>query len=305
VTDLNGDYTLKDLPPNEYLVGEVPQPDWRQTMPGESPPSGVPGFHRVTVHGGDEITGIDFGNRGETPIDRTSPTVIDVEWMWIRTTVRFVQINFSEDLDPVPAVDLANFSVTTIGSDRRFGTGHDRAIPIRSATYDAATHSVTLRTRAPLTTNHFYRLAVLGGGAITDLSGNPFDGDLATGKLDDFMETVGRGNRLLYIDSDGDIVLLHLTRGGEMELNLSPNGDAESLTLLDIAPGRSTLSGDVRTTRYGGDGTAIINSIAGTSGVNVNLQAPQFEIGTLAAAVVDSLFDSDEWLGGLRPRRRG
>ena len=55
MTDVNGSYTLSNLTPGNYIVAEVLNPDWKQTLPAN-------GTYNVTVTGGENLTGIDFGN---------------------------------------------------------------------------------------------------------------------------------------------------------------------------------------------------------------------------------------------------
>ena len=55
-TDGNGKYAFTNLAPGTYHVGEVMQANWQQTFPGP------PGINTVTVQGGDDITGVNFGN---------------------------------------------------------------------------------------------------------------------------------------------------------------------------------------------------------------------------------------------------
>ncbi|NQE32346.1 DUF4347 domain-containing protein [Microcoleus asticus] len=53
ITDATGNYTLKDIPAGTFQIREVQQNGWTQTTPNPAP---------VTVTGGANITGIDFGN---------------------------------------------------------------------------------------------------------------------------------------------------------------------------------------------------------------------------------------------------
>lgn len=70
VTDATGNYSFIGLPPGTHVVREVVQANWTQTFP-------TPGFHSVTIAAGQDVTGINFGNRQvATPL----ATVDDGEW---------------------------------------------------------------------------------------------------------------------------------------------------------------------------------------------------------------------------------
>lgn len=56
LTGPDGSYRIAGLRPGTYTVSESQQQGWTQSLPGGS------GSYTVTVHSGDTITGIDFGN---------------------------------------------------------------------------------------------------------------------------------------------------------------------------------------------------------------------------------------------------
>ena len=58
VTDEFGRYWFMDLPGGVYTISEVLQPGWQQTWP-------TAGYHTVTLHLGQTIEELDFGNRKE------------------------------------------------------------------------------------------------------------------------------------------------------------------------------------------------------------------------------------------------
>ena len=57
-TATDGSYAFTYLPAGTYAVAELGNPNWAQTVPGESGNA-----HTVVLSGGEEATGIDFGNR--------------------------------------------------------------------------------------------------------------------------------------------------------------------------------------------------------------------------------------------------
>jgi C1A family cysteine protease len=54
-TDINGSYNFTNLKADTYIVGEVPQADWIQTMPAE-------GNYTINLTDGENVAGTDFGN---------------------------------------------------------------------------------------------------------------------------------------------------------------------------------------------------------------------------------------------------
>ncbi len=56
-TDINGNYSFTSLPPGNYVIAEVPQGGWVQTLPV------APGTHMVAITtAGENVYGKDFGN---------------------------------------------------------------------------------------------------------------------------------------------------------------------------------------------------------------------------------------------------
>ncbi len=60
VTDVNGNYSFTGLADGNYTVGEVLQAGWSQTAPKT-------GTFNITISGGNEINGLDFGNQRIPP----------------------------------------------------------------------------------------------------------------------------------------------------------------------------------------------------------------------------------------------
>src|SRR5206468_5571755 len=53
----------------------------------------------------------------------------------------------------------------------------DRVLPLRSASYNPATHAVKLVPRGPVALNQPLRLVASGSGALSDLAHNALDGN--------------------------------------------------------------------------------------------------------------------------------
>ena len=90
--------------------------------------------------------------------------------------------------------------------------------------------------------------------------------------------TFGAGTKLSYTDGGNNAVSLSLTKGGVMEMFLSPQGVVEQLQLVGTVAAKSTLTGKARRGRAG-TGRAILPAIGGSAGVRIRLKTPPFFIG--------------------------
>ena len=99
----------------------------------------------------------------------TPPTVSGVQRFGFHARPTSLVITFGAALDPARARDLANYTIVA---------PNGRTIPITSATYNAATDSVTLRPGRLLNVHWTYHLTVRGTppGGLTDAAGGPLDG---------------------------------------------------------------------------------------------------------------------------------
>jgi hypothetical protein len=134
------------------------------------------------------------------PADTTGPTVAGLLTLSPRRrrTISGIVLRFSEPLDPAQAENIGNYSLLASGRDRRFGNRNDRAVPIRLATYDPATRTVTLTLARPQSRGQAYRLTVFGttlGVSVSDPAGNLLDGDRNGIPGGDFLGRFGRPER--------------------------------------------------------------------------------------------------------------
>jgi len=190
-----------------------------------------------------------------------------------------IVLTFGEPLTAGPAGTLANYRLTMHGPDYRFGTKDDRVRPLAAVTYDEATNTVRVRPVRSLPPGYFFRLTVEGDAGLTDLLGVPLDGDRDGAPGGDLVHTFGRGARLLYVDGNGDRVVLRLAGGGMMELTRGPSGEGLDLHLLGTVPGKSVLLGTVTRRRQQGDARTTLRSVTGLDGVTNRLTEPPFAVG--------------------------
>jgi hypothetical protein len=105
-------------------------------------------------------------------------------------------ITFNEALNAASASNTNAYQVIAPGPDRQPGTGDDIVVPITSATYDAATRTVTLLFAQRLYLYDEYMLIIKGTGAnaIIDANGVALDGKANGQPGSDYMAVFGRQN---------------------------------------------------------------------------------------------------------------
>jgi hypothetical protein len=138
----------------------------------------------------------------------------------------------------------------------------------------------------PIHCNSFIRLTINQSTdnptvpiGVADTNGILLDGNYDGRPGGVFTATFARGQHLSYPDGNGNVVSLSLSRGGTMILTRRANGNAWQLSLLNVVPRRTTLTGKVRKAGPGATGLTPIPSIVGTAGVRVLLTNPPFVVG--------------------------
>jgi hypothetical protein len=178
------------------------------------------------------------------------PQVTDVAFVTAgsgrKSTINAIRVTFSEPMSLVAVENLANYAF-------RFAERNNRVIPLSSATFDPNSLTVALNLAQPLKPKGSYDL-VINALNVTDLAGNPLDGDSDGLPGGDYISLIVLGSSLSYIEPDGDLVELHSTE--LMQLNNESGGQ------LKLLADHATLTGSVQTPRKGaGDGFALLNSV--------------------------------------------
>lgn len=197
--------------------------------------------------------------------DSTPPAIQNLVLIGPATSVSFLTLIFSKGLNVASATNTANYQLFAVGSTGQFVPSQSPPVPIAAAGYDAANHAAVLLPTAPLAPNTFYYLVVSG---VTDAAGNPLASTYAT--------YLARGTSLSYFDSQGQLVSLALTGPGVFDLTRHPNGDGQTLQVLDPAAAGTVLTGTVQ-----GGGTTRLDAITGLGifgQVRVNMATPPFEV---------------------------
>jgi hypothetical protein len=110
---------------------------------------------------------------GAFELQGSQPTIVGLRRLRSQRPATTLVLTFSEPMDAARAQKRANYRLVWDGSDHRLGTSDDRAIRIRWARYDAASHSVELRPIQRLARQRAYWLTVVGTppGGLTSAAG--------------------------------------------------------------------------------------------------------------------------------------
>ena len=111
--------------------------------------------------------------------DGNGPVVTDLTEQPARNSAALV-VSFDGPLNSTTAQNPANYQVNALAPGTpEFVTRDGPSVLIRSASYNAGTHQVTLSLARPLAPGTFYRIWINGssGAGLTDTSGTLFDGD--------------------------------------------------------------------------------------------------------------------------------
>jgi hypothetical protein len=97
------------------------------------------------------------------------PTIESVQRFGIHMQPTVLVVHFYDALDPTSAVNLSNYRITDPSG---------APVRIKSAVFDAATNSVTLRPADRINLHHDYHFTVIGTGpgGVRNMQGTPLDG---------------------------------------------------------------------------------------------------------------------------------
>jgi hypothetical protein len=128
------------------------------------------------------------------------PAVTSVQRFGIHMMPTSLVLTFSQPLDASRATDLSNYHI--VGPD-------GRAVTIASASYDAASQSVTLHPAKQIDVHKTYRLTINGqtSSGVSDTSGVHLDGLGVGGSGTDYTTTITKLN--LVIDGQHPFVQGH------------------------------------------------------------------------------------------------
>jgi uncharacterized repeat protein (TIGR01451 family) len=205
--------------------------------------------------------------------DNTPPQVSQLSWSGNSKVISSITVTFNSPLNPTYAGYLGNFHLTVPSAG-------NATISLAAASYNAATHSVTLVPQAPLASGRFYEISVAGTGAtaVRDLAGNLLDGASNGAPGSNYLALFGQGTKLQYVDNTGNTVSLKLAGGGYLQDILSPQGVGQSLTIVGETPRHTTLSGTIKRTKRSSGSTSLgtVGGLGNFGDVKVSLRSPPF-----------------------------
>jgi hypothetical protein len=110
------------------------------------------------------------------PQPTTGPAVVSVDWLGNHSTSTTIVLQFNQALDAGPAQTTSNYTILTKGLHGQFGKG-SKHVALKSAIYNAATQTVTLRASRPLRVGQRYELTLKGAvsGGLSDIGGIMLD----------------------------------------------------------------------------------------------------------------------------------
>lgn len=169
-------------------------------------------------------------------VDTQGPVVSMVQLSGTATSFSEVYLTFNEPLNAASASVASNYVVLDSSNNQ---------IPVTGVQYLSASNAVVVSLPAGATrANALYSVVVNGTSpsGVTDLFGNFLNGSGTNGT--NFINSVGRGTALTYIDNMNNLVNVGL-RGGFMDLVRYANGGGRSLSTYNTTAS-SVLSGTVK-----------------------------------------------------------
>jgi hypothetical protein len=209
----------------------------------------------------------------------TLPQVTSEQLTVTGSAITGITLAFSEALNPSRAGDLGNYGFYVFSEGNRYTVGATYT-RLSSAAYNSSTNTVTLSPSTPLPLNQFFEITIDGqaspllNNGLVNMAGNQLAGTTGAAGTPLFL-IFGAGTRLAYTDSGNNAVSLKLTKGGVMEMFLSPAGVVEQLQLTGTVAGKSVLKGTVKRGSHGTN-RARLPAMGGSAGVKIRLKTPPF-----------------------------
>src|SRR5262249_52657289 len=115
---------------------------------------------------------------GRRQAQATGPSITGVTKNLNGSELTSLVVQFSEPVDRSRAEEIRNHPVALPGRGDNFSAADAIAVPVRSASYDPSTTSVTLTLATPLRSSGPVQFRVSGqpGRGVADLSGHPLAG---------------------------------------------------------------------------------------------------------------------------------
>lgn len=196
--------------------------------------------------------------------DAGAPFVQSLTTQTDNRSITGVQLVFSEALLGIGNID--SFRLYQRSKEGASGSAKLKRIDVAAASYDPATHSVTLTPDKKLGFNKNYEVQLQPDSGLTDLAGNQLNQSPSTG-VATYTAYFSRGTKANYVDRTGDAVNLKI-KNGSFEQVRSSDGDGATLSLFGSSG--SVLTGSVKK-RKGSAGTTSLGTVFNTQGVTISL----------------------------------
>lgn len=197
-----------------------------------------------------------------------------------RIEALFLQLN--EAVGAAQAIDPVNYDLF-LHNERRFGRASRQRVPLTAVDYNPTLNVLVMRPTRPLRDNVFYEVVVRGTttSGIRGVANEALDANFdrlpdLLGAGEDFVGYFGRGNRLTYLDRNGDRVKLGAKGGGVIEVFRDIYREPRIVRYLGAVPG-SAVYGSVRPTAGVSDRVTTIGLLL-LNGAESHLPVPPFLI---------------------------
>jgi len=225
----------------------------------------------------------------------SGPSVVAMRFIGTETEVTGIALTFNGPLEPASAQDPKAYFVGRTKQEKNedffdpFGLNETEEVTVKvhlqSATYDAATQTVTLTPAAPFNLfKKFRRIKVRGNGAhvVKDATGAAIDGNFNNKPGGDLMvrTRLVRAKNFDFKENDGDRASLHLDGPGRLwAIKSKQRMFAPVVHLHETNALKSVLKGKVKPNKKTGDGVATIHQLSGTTFASVPLLSdPAFRV---------------------------
>jgi hypothetical protein len=148
----------------------------------------------------DVVSPVTQPNPQPAPQPTIGPAVVSVEWLGNHSTSTTIVLQFNQSLDAGPAQTKSNYTILTRGLHGQFGKG-SKHIALKSAIYNAASHTVTLRASRPLKVGQRYQLTLEAAvpGGLVDNVGIMLDAASLGGQGTNFVAPLDRHDFVLNL----------------------------------------------------------------------------------------------------------
>ncbi len=224
-TDGTGAYCFTGLQAATYTVAEVNQTGWRQTFPA------APGTHTVVLSAGQNVTGMNFGNKALQCI--VPPSGMRAWWSGDGTTT-----DLTTNANTGTLVGGATYAAGMVGQAFLFGTTSDYVTVPNAPSINFGTGDFSIDAWIR-TTTHTTVITTKAGGMATNPIGYVFyqsSGNLLLNISDGSQSLTAGFNGSNVRDGQWHFVAVTVQRGTPSVLRLYVDGQVNTFTTTSVNP---------------------------------------------------------------------